>query len=73
MIYTKQGVQSAGWWDIHFTAGTCCERAAPLADRNAAARHHVLRTLISLHNEHRVFYGKCNQFRDVSHFVLRTL
>jgi hypothetical protein len=49
------GVQSAGWLDIHFTVGTSCERAAPLAEENAAARHHVLRSLISLHNEHRVF------------------
>jgi hypothetical protein len=40
--------------DIHFTVGTSCERAAPLAKKNAAARHHVLRSLISLHNEHRV-------------------
>jgi hypothetical protein len=46
------GVQSAGWLDIHFTVGTSCERAAPLAEKNAAARHHVLRSLISLHNEH---------------------
>jgi hypothetical protein len=34
--------------------GTSCERAAPFAEKNAAARHHVLRSLISLHNEHRV-------------------
>jgi hypothetical protein len=38
--------------DIHFTVGTSSERAAPLAEQNAAARHHVLR---SLHEEHRVF------------------
>jgi hypothetical protein len=38
--------------DIHFTVGTSCERAASLAEKNAAARHYVLR---SLHNEHRVF------------------
>jgi hypothetical protein len=31
-----------------------CERAAPLAEKNAAERQHVLRSLISLHNEHRV-------------------
>jgi hypothetical protein len=48
------GVQSAGWLDIHFTVGTICERAAPLA----AARHHVLRSLIRLHNEHRVYASK---------------
>jgi hypothetical protein len=48
------GVQSAGWLDIHFTAGASCERAAPLAEKNVAARHHVLRSLISLHSEHRV-------------------
>jgi hypothetical protein len=41
--------------DIQFAVGTSCERAAPLAEKNAAARHHVLRTLISLHNEHRVY------------------
>jgi hypothetical protein len=40
--------------DIHFTFGTSCERAAPLAEKNAAARHHVLRSLISLRSEHRV-------------------
>jgi hypothetical protein len=40
--------------DIHFTAGTSCERATPLAEKNAAARHHVQRSLISLYNEHRV-------------------
>jgi hypothetical protein len=45
------GVQSAGWLDIHFTVGTSCERAAPLAEKNAVW-HHVLRSLISLHNEH---------------------
>jgi hypothetical protein len=32
-----------------------CERAAPLAEKNAVARHHVLRSLISLHNEHPVY------------------
>jgi hypothetical protein len=52
------GVQSAGWLDIHFTVGTSCERAAPLAEENVGARHHVLRSLISLHNEYRV-YGAC--------------
>jgi hypothetical protein len=40
--------------DIHFTVGTSCERAAPLAEKNAAARQHILRCLISLRNEHRV-------------------
>jgi hypothetical protein len=39
---------------IHFTVGTSCERAAPLAEKNAAARHRILRSLINLHNEHRV-------------------
>jgi hypothetical protein len=54
------GVQSAGWLDIHFTVGTSCERAAPLAEKNAAAQHHVLRSLISLHNEHRIpCHTKC--------------
>jgi hypothetical protein len=48
------GVQSAGWVDIRFTIGTSCERAAALAEKNAAARHHVLRSLIRLHNEHHV-------------------
>jgi hypothetical protein len=47
-------VQSAGWLDIYFTVGTSCESAAPLAEKNAAARHHVLRSLISLNNEHRM-------------------
>jgi hypothetical protein len=47
-------VQSAGWLNIQFTVGTSCERAAPLAEKNAVARHHVMRSLISLHNEHSV-------------------
>jgi hypothetical protein len=46
------GVQSAGWLDIHFTVATSCERAAPLAEKNSTARHHVLRSLIRLYNEH---------------------
>jgi hypothetical protein len=37
-----------------FTVGTSCERATPLAEKNAAAPHHVLRSLVSLHNEHSV-------------------
>jgi hypothetical protein len=41
--------------DIHFTVGISCERAAPLAEKNAAALHHVLGSLISLHNEHPIF------------------
>jgi hypothetical protein len=41
--------------DIHFTVGTSCESAAPLAEKNAIARHHVLRSPISLHNEHLLF------------------
>jgi hypothetical protein len=49
------GVWSAGWFDIHFAVGTSCERAVPLAKKNATARHHVLRSLIRLHNEHSVF------------------
>jgi hypothetical protein len=36
--------------DIHFTVGTPCEYAAPFAEKHAAARQHVLRSLISLHN-----------------------
>jgi hypothetical protein len=50
-LYTSV-VQSAGWLNIQFAVGTSCERAAPLAEKNAAAWHHVLRSLISLHNEH---------------------
>jgi hypothetical protein len=34
--------------DIHFIIGTFCESAAPLAEKNAAARHHVLRSLSEL-------------------------
>jgi hypothetical protein len=44
--------------DINFTVGISCERAAPLAEKNAAARHHVLRSLISMHNEHRVYWTR---------------
>jgi hypothetical protein len=49
------GVQSAGWLDIRFTVGTSCERAAPLGEKHATARHHVLRSPISLNSEHRGF------------------
>lgn len=49
------GVQSADWVDIHFTVRTPCERAVPLVKKNAAMRHYVLRSLISLHNEHCVY------------------
>jgi hypothetical protein len=42
-----------GCWERRLL-GTSCERAAPLAEKNAAARYHVLRSLISLHNEHRI-------------------
>jgi hypothetical protein len=34
--------------DIHFIVGTFCESAMPLAEKNAAALQHVLRSLISL-------------------------
>jgi hypothetical protein len=42
------GVQSAGGLDIHFTARTSWGSAALLAEKNSAARHHVLRSLITL-------------------------
>jgi hypothetical protein len=48
------GVHNAELLDIHFTFGTSCERAAPLAEKNAAARHHVLGSLISLHTDHMI-------------------
>jgi hypothetical protein len=44
--------------DIHFTVGISREKAAPLAEKNAAARHQVLRSLISLHNEHREYWTR---------------
>jgi hypothetical protein len=40
--------------DIDFIVGIPCERATPLAEKNAVAWHHVLRSLISLHNEHSI-------------------
>jgi hypothetical protein len=40
--------------NIPFTFGNSSERAVSLAEKNAAARYNVLRSLISLHNEHRV-------------------
>jgi hypothetical protein len=46
------GVESVGWLDFHFTVGTSCERAVRLAEKNVAARHRVLRSPISLQNEH---------------------
>jgi hypothetical protein len=45
-------------WTFHFTIGTSTERAAPLAEKVAVARHHVLRSLISLHNEHLMYILK---------------
>jgi hypothetical protein len=48
------GVLSAGWLDIHFTVGISCESASPLAEENAAAHHHVPRTLKSLQDERQV-------------------
>jgi hypothetical protein len=56
------GVQSLGSLDINFTVGTFCKRAAPLAEKNAATRHHVLRSLMSLHIEHRVVYYYFNYY-----------
>jgi hypothetical protein len=41
--------------DIHFTVVISCERAAPLAEKNAAALYHLL-SLITLHNEHPIEY-----------------
>jgi hypothetical protein len=37
--------------DIHFTVRSSGERAAPLAEKNAAERHHILRSLISLNTK----------------------
>jgi hypothetical protein len=44
-------IHSTGWLDIHTTVGNSCENEVPLAKKNAVARHHVLRRLISLHND----------------------
>jgi hypothetical protein len=41
-------------WTFILTIRVSCERATPLAEKNFAARHHVLRSLISLHNEHSI-------------------
>jgi hypothetical protein len=43
--------------DVSFIVGTSYERAAPLAEKNVAVRHHVLRSLISLHNEDPIYTG----------------
>jgi hypothetical protein len=59
--------------DIHFTVGTSYERAAPLAEKNAAARHHVLRSLISLHNEHRVYLGSMSIISLIKIWWMRLL
>jgi hypothetical protein len=48
--------------DIHFTVGISCEGAAPHAEKNAAVRHHVLRSLISLHNKHPIFLSHKAEF-----------
>jgi hypothetical protein len=42
----------ADW--IRFIVGTSYEGAATLSEENAAARHHVQGSFISLHNKHRV-------------------
>jgi hypothetical protein len=47
-------VQNLDWLDIHFTIRTSYKTAAPLAKENAA-RHYVLRSLINLRNEYRVY------------------
>jgi hypothetical protein len=67
------GVQSAGWLGINFTVGTSYERAAPLAEKNAAARYHLLRSQISLHNwsgfhTHNRYY-MLRSFNDIILFV----
>jgi hypothetical protein len=51
--------------DIHFTVGTSCERAVPLSGKNVAAQHYVLRSLISLHNEHLLY---CLDIKNTRHF-----
>jgi hypothetical protein len=50
--------------DILFSDGTSCEIAASLAEKNAAAWHHVLRSLKSLHDEHRVSFGKYEYYAN---------
>jgi hypothetical protein len=40
---------------FHFTVEISCERTAPPSEKNFAPRHHLLRGLLSLHNEHSVF------------------
>jgi hypothetical protein len=63
-LYEKV-VQSSGWWNIHFTVGISCERAAPLAEKNAAARHQLLRSLISLRNEHSIYICVLSLYRSL--------
>jgi hypothetical protein len=46
------GVQRRRFIGYSFYLWNFCERAVPLAEKNAAVRHHVLRSLISLHKEH---------------------
>jgi hypothetical protein len=41
--------------DIHFTVGTCAKELRRLPIKKFRHAHHVLRRLISLHNEHSVF------------------
>jgi hypothetical protein len=42
-------------WKFILPSEFPAKRAAPLAEKNAVARHHVLRSLISLHNEHPIY------------------
>jgi hypothetical protein len=56
-------------WTLIVPSATSCERAAPLAEKNAAARHRVLRSLISLHNEHRVYKEEVLRFFICAYYL----
>jgi hypothetical protein len=53
-VYVISRFRAQADWTFILESRISCERAAPLAEKNAALRHHVLRSLISLHIEHRV-------------------
>jgi hypothetical protein len=53
-IQTHRVFREQAEWTFVLQPELPAKKSAPFAEKNAAARHHVLRSLISLHNEHRV-------------------
>jgi hypothetical protein len=52
--YFYRVFRSQADWTFILPSELPCERAAPLAEKNTARRHHILKSLAGLHNEHRI-------------------